>query len=54
MTITHDIIEPKISNLNIAPGVQKQILMLQVSADNHIVVEMLHTRDYLLGHESMQ
>ena len=48
MTISHDITQSKVSNLNIAPRVQQQILRLEVSMDNHIAMAILHTRYYLL------
>ena len=48
MTITHDITQPKICNLDIHLAVQKEVLGLQVSVDHHVAVAVLYPRGDLL------
>ncbi len=46
--IPHDIAEPKVSDLDIAVGVQQQVLWLQIPVDHHVAVAVLHARNDLL------
>lgn len=48
VTITHDIAQPKVSNLDIHFAVKEEVLRFEVSVDHHVAVAVLHPRGDLL------
>lgn len=44
VTITHNITQAKVCNLNIAFGVQKKVLWLKITMNHHVSMAIFNTR----------
>ena len=49
VSISHDVGEAKVSDLDVAFGVQQQVFGFKVSVNHHVAMAILHTRNYLRG-----